>query len=186
MPLFVLLLAANTAAAASTAATAAELQLADCKFRAEPGATTVTTTCTLDQVASLADRVDALEAQLALLSKSVTFPPQTPPPASPPPPPKAPFAVVLTSANTCPSGYAFIDSGTDCSAARDWIAANLALSGVVNPDGVSKIGSYNGRHTASGRQRGCYIWWTPGMTVFYNEHATGAAYSAGRLICKEV
>ena len=108
MPLFVLLLAANTAAAASTAATAAELQLADCKFRAEPGATTVTTTCTLDQVASLADRVDALEAQLALLSKSVTFPPQTPPPASPPPPPKAPFAVVLTSANTCPSGYAFI------------------------------------------------------------------------------
>ena len=119
MPLFVLLLAANTAAAAGTAATAAELQLADCTFRAEPGATTVTTTCTLDQVASLADRVDALEAQLALLSKSVTFPPQTPPPASPPPPPTPPTMPPPASFQSLVSSYTWSSQHSETAAICD-------------------------------------------------------------------
>lgn len=66
------------------------LRLADCAFTAEPGGSSVRTTCTLDQVASLAQRIDALERTMARVQSSINFPPEAPPPASPPPPPMPP------------------------------------------------------------------------------------------------
>ena len=81
----VLLLALGTAASDP-----AELRLADCVFRAEAGAAIISTTCSFDQVAMIGQRLDSLEAQVALIMKSVQLPPSTPPPTAPSPAPTPP------------------------------------------------------------------------------------------------
>ena len=92
--------------AAVVEAEQAVLLIGDCSFKANVGNESITTSCTLDQVAALASRVsaleakvqkqDLLEAKLDAVWSMVASPPTTPPvvpplhPSPPPPPPPPP------------------------------------------------------------------------------------------------
>ena len=87
---------------------AAELWLGDCLFSSDNNSTMVTTTCTLDQIASLASRVDALEASMAMVLQTLPspLPPSQPTSQSPSPtPPAATWTVYQQNAQCSGANY---------------------------------------------------------------------------------